>query len=198
MGPGEEYRRFRIMEDAISPRVFLGSRGGVHWYTGDEHDEYGHITEHSSMRTSMVEKRMRKLELIEKEVPLEEKLNFFGDEDSDNIILSWGSPKGAILEALERLRRRGFKIGFIQVRMVHPLPASYISQILKDRDNIIDVETNYSAQLGGIIMEKTGIPMNFYALKYNGRSMTTTEVYEALERILRGEAPERQVLTHGA
>ncbi|MBS7638363.1 hypothetical protein KEJ49_05730 [Candidatus Bathyarchaeota archaeon] len=56
---------------------------------------------------------------------------------------------------------------------------------------------NYSAQLGSIIMEKTGIPMNFYVLKYNGRPMTTTEVYEALERILRGEAPERQVLTHG-
>ncbi|MBS7638364.1 hypothetical protein KEJ49_05735 [Candidatus Bathyarchaeota archaeon] len=42
------------------------------------------------------------------------------------MILSWGSPKGAILEALERLRRR-YKIGFIQVRMVHPFPASYIS-----------------------------------------------------------------------
>ncbi|MEM2127660.1 MAG: 2-oxoacid:ferredoxin oxidoreductase subunit alpha [Candidatus Bathyarchaeia archaeon] len=195
--PGEEYRRFRITENGISPRAFLGSRGRVHWYTGDEHNEYGHITEHSSMRTSMVEKRMRKIELIEKEVPLEEKLNFFGDEDSDTIILSWGSPKGAILEALERLRGRGYKIGFLQVRMVHPLPASYVYQTLRDKDTIIDVEMNYSGQLGGIIREKTGIPMSFYVLKYNGRPMTATEVYEALERILMGGAPERQVLTYG-
>lgn len=195
--PGEEYRRFRITENGISPRAFLGSRGRVHWYTGDEHNEYGHITEHSSTRTSMVEKRMRKIELIEKEVPLEEKLNFFGDEDSDTIILSWGSPKGAILEALERLRGRGYKIGFLQVRMVHPLPASYVYQTLRDKDTIIDVEMNYSGQLGGIIREKTGIPMSFYVLKYNGRPMTATEVYEALERILMGGAPERQVLTYG-
>ncbi|NTV23974.1 MAG: hypothetical protein HGA85_06420 [Nanoarchaeota archaeon] len=47
---------------------------------------------------------MKKLDLVEKEVPLEEKLNFFGDQDSENIVLSWGSPKGAIIESLNQLK----------------------------------------------------------------------------------------------
>jgi 2-oxoglutarate ferredoxin oxidoreductase subunit alpha len=56
---------------------------------------------------------------------------------------------------------------------------------------------NYSGQLGGIIREKTGIPMGFYVLKWNGRPMTTTEVCDALNLILLDKAPKRQVLTYG-
>jgi 2-oxoglutarate ferredoxin oxidoreductase subunit alpha len=193
-----EYRRFKFTESGISPRVLLGTKNGVHWYTGDEHNEFGHISEEPTNRTAMVEKRMKKLEVIEKEVPIEEKINFFGDRNSKNIIVSWGSPKGAILEALNRLTDEGFSLGFIQVRMVHPLPTEYLTNVLKNAQKIIDVEMNYSGQLGGIIREKTGIPMGFYVLKWNGRPMTTTEVYDALKLILLDKAPKRQVLTYGS
>jgi 2-oxoglutarate ferredoxin oxidoreductase subunit alpha len=193
-----EYRRFKFTESGISPRVLLGTKNGIHWYTGDEHNEFGHISEEPTNRTMMVEKRMKKLELIEKEVPVEEKINFFGDRNAKNLIVSWGSPKGAILEALNKLTNEGFSLGFIQVRMVHPLPKEFIANALKNAQKIIDVEMNYSGQLGGIIREKTGIPMNFYILKWNGRPMTTTEVYDAIKLVLLDKAPERQVLTYGS
>jgi 2-oxoglutarate ferredoxin oxidoreductase subunit alpha len=192
-----EYKRFKFTESGISPRVLLGTKNGVHWYTGDEHNEFGHISEEPTNRTVMVEKRMKKLEVIEKEVPIEEKINFFGDRNAKNLIVSWGSPKGAILEALHKLISEGFSLGFIQVRMVHPLPKEYITNALKNAQKIIDVEMNYSGQLGGIIREKTGISMGFYILKWNGRPMTTTEVYDAIKLILLDKAPKRQVLTYG-
>lgn len=179
-------------------RVFLGTRNGVHWYTGDEHNEFGHISEEPTNRTLMVDKRMRKLETIEKEVPLKEKLIFFGEKNAENIIVSWSSPKGAILEAMNVLAKEGFSLGFLQIRMVHPLPAQYLAQTLQNAKNVIDVEMNYSGQLGGLIREKTGIPMSFYVLKWNGRPMTTTEVYDALKQILLGKAQKRQVLTYGS
>ncbi len=194
----DEYKRFKFTESGISPRVLLGTKNGVHWYTGDEHNEFGHISEEPTNRTLMVEKRMKKFEAIEKEVPIEEKINFFGDEKAKNFIVSWGSPKGAILEALHTLTEEGFSLGFLQVRMVHPLPKDYMTSILGNAQKIIDVEMNYSGQLGGIIREETGIPMGFYILKYNGRPMTTTEVYGALKRILLDEAPKRQVLSYGS
>jgi 2-oxoglutarate ferredoxin oxidoreductase subunit alpha len=193
-----EYKRFKFTESGISPRVLLGTKNGVHWYTGDEHNEFGHISEEPTNRTMMVEKRMKKLEVIEKEVPIEEKVNFFGDRNAKNLIVSWGSPKGAILEALNRLTNEGFSLGFIQVRMVHPLPKEFIANALKNAQKIIDVEMNYSGQLGGIIREKTGIPMNFYILKWNGRPMTTTEVYDAIKLVLLDKAPKRQVLMYGS
>jgi 2-oxoglutarate ferredoxin oxidoreductase subunit alpha len=195
---GQEYKRFRLTETGLSPRVVLGTKNGVHWYTGDEHNEIGHISEEPLNRRLMVEKRMKKLDLVEKEVPLEEKLNFFGDQDSENIVISWGSPKGAIIESLNQLKNEGFSLSFMQIRMIHPLPAAHVQKVLESKKMIIDIEDNYSGQLGGIIKEKTGIAPNFYILKYTGRPMTTTEVYNALKKILVEKAPERQVLIFGS
>ena len=193
----KEYRRFKFTETGVSPRVPLGTKNGVHWHTGDEHNEEGHISEEPLNRRLMVEKRMKKLELVEREVPIEDKLAFFGDQESENFILSWGSPKGAIIEALKALKEEDLRMGFIQVRMITPLPTNEIKKMLEGKKRIIDIEDNYGGQLGQVIKEKTGIAPNFHILKYTGRPMTTTEVYDALKLILSGKATERQVLMYG-
>ena len=192
-----QYKRFQLTESGISPRVPLGAAGTVFWNTGDERDERGHITEHPTTRTKMMEKRMKKLELVEKEIPASEKYGLFGREDDAPIIVSWGSSKGAILEAKELLETEGIKINFLQARMIHPFPAADFSELLHRTKRIIDVEMNYSGQLAGIIRERTGIRIEDLILKYNGRPMTSDEVYLAIKNALAGKAPKRQVLTHG-
>jgi 2-oxoglutarate ferredoxin oxidoreductase subunit alpha len=195
---GQEYRRFRFTENGVSPRVFLGTKNGVQWYTGDEHNEEGHISEEPQNRNMMMEKRMKKLETADKEIPVGEKLNVFGSENSKNMVISWGSPKGAIIEAINRLNGEGFAVGFLQIRMIHPLPKEQVAGLLKPAQRVITVENNYSGQLAEIVKEETGIAANFRVLKYNGRPMSTTEVYDALKRILLNQAEERQVLTYGS
>jgi len=194
---GKEYRRFEFTESSISPRLPLGTPSVVFWNTGDEHDELGHISEEPMMRTRMYEKRMRKLETADKEIPVQERVNFFGDTDATSTIVSWGSPKGAVLEAIERLRQEGYKMNFLQVRMLHPLPKDYIAEMLAKAKKKIAVEGNYSAQLAGIIKEATGIEMDYFVLKWNGRPMSADEVHEALKLIMQNKAPRRQMLTHG-
>jgi 2-oxoglutarate ferredoxin oxidoreductase subunit alpha len=195
---GKEYKRFRFTETGISPRVPLGTKGGLHYHTGDEHNETGHISEEPQNRRMMMEKRMKKLDLVAQEVPLEDKLAFFGDQTSENIIVSWGSPKGAIIEALAVLKQEDLNAGFLQVRMILPLPAEHIKKALEGKKRIIDIEDNYTGQLGEVIKEKTSIAPNFHILKYTGRPMTTTEVYEAIKLILTDKAAERQVLIYGS
>ncbi len=195
---GQEYKRFKFTESGISPRVFLGTKNGVHWYTGDEHNEIGHISEEPLTRVLMMEKRMKKLDLVEKEIPLEDKIAFFGDQNSENIVVSWGSPKGAIIEAMMMLKEEGFSIGFLQVRLISPFPVDLIKKTLEGKIRIIDVEDNYNGQLGEIIKEKTGTAPNFHVLKYTGRPMTITEVYDALKMILINKASPRQVLSYGS
>jgi len=194
---GKEYKRFEFTESGISPRLPLGTPDVVFWNTGDEHDEYGHISEEPMMRTRMLEKRIGKLGTVDKEIPIQERVNFFGDADASATIVSWGSPKGAILEAIERLRQESYKMHFLQVRMPHPLPKEYVAEVLGKAKKKIVVEGNYSAQLAGIIKEETGIAMDYFVLKWNGRPMSSDEVYEALKLIMQEKAPRRQVLTHG-
>jgi len=195
---GKEYKHFRFTETGISPRAFLGTKNAVQWCSGDEHNESGNINEEPFIRKKMMEKRMGKLDLVDKEVPLDMKVNFFGDKDSENIVVSWGSPKGAIIESVNQLKDEGLNLGYIQVRMIHPLPSAYLKQMLQGKKRIIDVEDNITAQLGGIITQYTAIKPNYYILKYTGRPMMTTEVYQAIKAVLTDKAPERQVLMLGA
>jgi 2-oxoglutarate/2-oxoacid ferredoxin oxidoreductase subunit alpha len=57
---------------------------------------------------------------------------------------------------------------------------------------------NYSAQLIGIVRERTCIPVEQLVVKYNGRPMSSEELYEAVKTIHEGKAPKRIVLKHGA
>ena len=194
---GKEYKRFQFTETGVSPRAPLGTRGAVMWYTGDEHNEEGHISEEPLNRRMMMEKRMKKLELVDKEVPADEKMNFYGDKNAENVVVSWGSPKGAIIEAINMLKGEGLSLSFLQMRMLHPLPVEEVKRVLKGKKRIIDVEDNYTGQLGGIIKDKTGISPDYYVLKYTGRPTSTTEVFGALKAILTGKASERMVLMFG-
>jgi len=196
-GKEKEYKRFQFTESGVSPRLPLGTPGVFFWATGDEHDEWGHISEEPVNRTLMYEKRMRKLDLADREIPIEERINFFGDSDATATIVSWGSPKGAIIEAMDRLRQEGHKMNFIQVRMPLPLPKQYLTEKLSKAQKKIIVEGNYNAQLARVIREETGITMDYFVLKWNGRPMSADEVYEALKLIMQEKAPKRQVLTHG-
>jgi 2-oxoglutarate/2-oxoacid ferredoxin oxidoreductase subunit alpha len=193
-----EYERFKRTPTGISPRPPVGTRGGVYWHTGDEHNELGHISEDPSIRDYMMEKRMGKIDLADKEIPIADRVNFFGPEHADITIVSWGSTKGAILDAMDWLKQDGIKVNFLQLRLINPFPTEYVAKILSRAKKIVGVEMNYSAQLIGIVRERTCIPIKQVVVKYNGRPMSSEELYDALKTIHDGKAPERTVLKHGA
>jgi len=190
------YRRFEFTDDGISPRSRLGIDNGIFWNTGDESDEYGHISEDPVLRVKMMDKRMSRLDLILKEIPEEQQAISFGVEDYT--IISWGSAKGPILDALEMLKKEGISIGYLQLKLLHPFPADYISDLLKDAKTIIDIEANHSGQLGKLFKQNIGRDIDYFILKYTGRAMTSTEIYDSLQKIIQNKANKREVLMHGA
>ncbi len=192
----EDYRRFKITEDGISPRSRLGLENGVFWNTGDESDEYGHISEDPVGRVQMMDKRHGKLDLILKKIPDDEKAVSFGI--SDYTIISWGSAKGPILDAIEMLKEENISVGFIQIKLMNPFPTDYLNSLLKDVKTIIDVEANQTAQLGKLFKQNIGKDPDYYILKYTGRAMTCTEIYDSLNKIIEGKGQKREVLMHGA
>jgi 2-oxoglutarate ferredoxin oxidoreductase subunit alpha len=193
-----EYKRFRFTPDGISPRPPIGTKGGVYWDTGDEHDELGHISEDPTLRVMMMDKRMGKIDLANREIPIEERLNFFGPENADITVISWGSTKGAILDAMEWLKQDGISVNFLQLRLINPFPTDYVTKLLSKAKKVVGVEMNYSAQLIGIIRERTCIPIEQLVVKYNGRPMSSEEVYSAIKLIHEGKAPKKLVLRNGA
>ncbi|MFM9875983.1 MAG: 2-oxoacid:ferredoxin oxidoreductase subunit alpha [Nitrosarchaeum sp.] len=191
-----QYKRFAFTDDGISPRSRLGLDNGVFWNTGDESDEFGHITEDPELRIKMMDKRMSRLDLVIKRIPQIEQVISFGIYDYT--IISWGSTKGPILDAISMLKREGINIGFIQIKLIHPFPTEYVKSLLKDTKTIIDIEANYSGQLGKIFKQNITRDIDYFILKYTGRGMTCTEIYDSLKKIVENKANKREVLNHGA
>ncbi len=44
--------------------------------------------------------------------------------------MSWGSPKGAILDAMEVLKDEGITVNFLQIRLIKPFPTEYVKEVL--------------------------------------------------------------------
>jgi 2-oxoglutarate ferredoxin oxidoreductase subunit alpha len=198
-GEGGHYLRFKLDENPVSPRVTLGTENGIFWNTGDEHSEEGHISEDPVVRVNMMNKRLGKLDIALKEISNEDKAVMYGEDDSTDglTLLSWGSTKGAILDALDRLLAEGKKIKFIQIRLMHPFPAVLLEQMLENTKVLVDIEMNYTSQLGLLLKQNLNRDANYRIVKYNGRPMSSSEVYNAIKRIINGDAPRRIVLENG-
>lgn len=191
-----EYKRFAFTDDGISPRSRLGLDNGIFWNTGDESDEFGHITEDPQIRIKMMDKRMSRLDLVIKRIPDDEQVVSFGIHDYT--IISWGSTKGPILDAISMLKKEGINVGFIQIKLIHPFPSDYVKSLLKDTKTIIDIEANHSGQLGKIFKQNISREIDYFILKYTGRGMTSTEIYDSLKKIVENKANKREVLSHGS
>jgi 2-oxoglutarate ferredoxin oxidoreductase subunit alpha len=197
-GTGGHFLRFRL-DNPISSRAPLGTENAIFWNTGDEHTEEGHISEDPDNRIKMMTKRMTKLELALSEIPVEDKvLQFdFGSSSGEITVISWGSTKGAIIDAMEMLSRKGKAIRFLQIRLLHPFPTSEILELIKDARVLIDVEMNYTSQLAALVRQHTGRDVDFKIVKFNGRPMSSSEIYYTLNAILEGKLERRIVLDHG-
>jgi len=174
-----EYKRYKITESGVSPRMIPGKVPGEAVLTDShEHDEYGHITEDPKLRTEMVLKRMRKLEGLKEEV---EEPWFIGEENPENMIVCWGSTYGAVKEAVYRLKDEGFSVGALIFGDIWPFPKKRLLSLCKNAKNIIDIEQNATGQLNSIIKEETPYESNFKILKFDGRPFSGDEIYRRLK-----------------
>ena len=190
-----DYRRYQFTELGISPRAIPGQKGGIFWTTGDEHDEQGHITEASEVRIKMMRKRFRKIELAGEVIPDQKKATLHGPKNASITLVGWGSTKGAIVDAMQDLRMDGIETNFLQIRYASPFPTSFVDRVLSTAGQKIMVENNYSAQMAGLIREKTGIAMDNKIVKFDGRPFSQNEVYEGVKDILKNRMKEVTV-TH--
>jgi 2-oxoglutarate ferredoxin oxidoreductase subunit alpha len=172
------YRRYELTEDGISPRGIPGYGEGLVVVDSDEHDEEGHITEDLHLRNKMVEKRLKKLEGIKKDV-IEPEL--VGSGNYKILVVGWGSTYGAIKEALETIGNEN--IAFLHFKQVYPLHESTLKYLEKAQKTII-FENNATSQFGNLIKQITGFKIHEEALKYNGMPFSVEEVTERLKSLV--------------
>lgn len=171
----EDYKRYLLTDDGVSPRSIPGLKGGIHRATSDEHDEYGDIFEGAENRKLMVEKRMKKVELALADCPAPE---LYGEADAEVSFVTWGSCKGICLEAIELLAEKGVSANVYQIKTAYPFHTEAVGEFLKSCKRPVLVEHNFTAQMGGLIAEHTGVLIKEKVLRYDGRPMTAKYVLD--------------------
>jgi 2-oxoglutarate ferredoxin oxidoreductase subunit alpha len=180
---GEQYLRFKITESGVSPRAVPGTAGTEYVAASDEHAESGVVVSdvlsgipiYVKERERQMEKRMRKLEGVLKEISSPK---LVGQSDSDLTIVCWGSTFGVALEASEILTQQGIKTNVYPLRNLWPFKADTIASFLKSAKRLLDVECNYTGQMARLIRAETGVDIKDRFLKYDGEPIYPKEIVD--------------------
>ncbi len=177
----KNFLRYKLTEDGISERLIPGVPGYYFQANSYEHIEDGHTTEESQPRIDQVSKRAKKwLTYLQQDFKLPE---FYGDKDANVIFVSWGSNKGAIIEAQRQLSEKGTKTGFWHFTHLYPMDREKVKALFKKESRYILVENNSWGQFGKLLAEETGITLGEKILKYDGRTMTAEEIVDKVIKL---------------
>ncbi len=175
----EDFKRYKSSEDGIPPRSIPGQKGGAHCATTYEHLESGYFTEEVEPVKKIYARRMKKMETIEKNLP---SVQIEGDADAEVTIVCWGATYMPASEAIDLLAKDGITANMLHIKYMLPLQPGVLEALEQCKRPIL-VESNYNAQLGGVIAEKAGVDIQSKILDYSGRPFTPDQIAEEIKKL---------------
>ena len=173
----KDYKSYKITKDGVSPRAVPG-QGPVVRATSYEHNEYGYTIEDEKWAVKMNDKRFSKLPYLRKEINKLNPTSIYGK--GENLIIGWGSTKGAIIDSLPQLPN----CRFLQISYISPFPSEIVSSEIKKSKKVILVENNATGLLGDVVSEQTGFIVKNKVLKYDSRPFTTDDVIKGVKKYI--------------
>lgn len=150
----QDYLRYRITDDGVSPLIVPGEAGAFYTITGLEHTVKGTPNYEAELHSMMTEKRHRKFEAMNADLP---EADIIGDRDAHIGIAGWGSTIGAILEGMAAARKQGVKSKLIKSIMIHPQHEDSFRDFFASCKKIIVPEMNYQGQYAALLKSRYGI-----------------------------------------
>ncbi|MDD2444674.1 MAG: 2-oxoacid:acceptor oxidoreductase family protein [Candidatus Nanoarchaeia archaeon] len=144
-----------------------------------ETNQLGNSTENQNQVTKNINQRLSKEKDIENQVKNFKTYEIYGKKSSKNLIIGWGSTKGAIIDAIEDIDAK-----FLQILYLNPFPES-IKKELQNSKKIIIIENNATSQLRELIKQKIQINIENRILKYDGRPFFTDELNKKIKEIIK-------------
>ena len=171
------FQRYGYTASGVSPRPLPGTKNGVHFVTGLEHDEIGLPADDPALRTAMMDKRLNKIPDL-----LPGSTFYHGPDNPDYLLVGYGSTYGPIAEAREMLANDGLSVGHLHILIIWPFPIAELDYNMETTKNIFIVENNATGQLEGLLdmyspYDRKTKPIR----KYNGQPFVPFEIYEQIK-----------------
>lgn len=174
------YKRYEFTPDGISPRSVPGQKGGISQTTGNEHDEWGHVSVNPENRRKMMAKRMERLHKAKADLPPP---YLWGDEKARIGLIGFGSTYGPIREAQHLLKAKNIPTRYFQARTLWPVPTDELQAFMNGVDVAFVVENNYTGQFAGLIRQTlpSVAPKLRPVCKFDGLAFRAPEIMSHVE-----------------
>jgi 2-oxoglutarate ferredoxin oxidoreductase subunit alpha len=124
----------------IARRFVPGQPDGMHTLTGLAHDRASKVAYDSESNEEGLRHRSLKIAALQKTLKTPP---IYGDEHGDLLVVGWGSTKGVIEEAVDRLRAEGLRVSSLHMHFVQPMPSG-IGEIMKRFKHVVAIEGNWA------------------------------------------------------
>ncbi|HET6382536.1 MAG TPA: 2-oxoacid:acceptor oxidoreductase subunit alpha [Armatimonadota bacterium] len=177
----EDYKRYALTEDHVSPVAIPGVHSTTWVGTGLEHDEHAHIqASNSRTHVLMSDKRAEKVRQAADEPNA---VHRFGNSRARFGIIGWGSSEGPLREAVARLEDQGIEVRALVARIVSPVPEKPIQEFLDSVDQVAVLELNQSGQFANLL-QSTFCRRVLKFTKYDGLPFRTQDICEMIQEAM--------------
>jgi 2-oxoglutarate/2-oxoacid ferredoxin oxidoreductase subunit alpha len=140
--PSEEYRRYELTANGISPMTIPGTPNGGYVADGLEHNTAGTPSGSDEDRSAQMDKRLKKVNDFD-----------YGDQwadisgEGEMAVITWGSTTGVVKEAIARLRDEGIEdIRLISLRLLLPVQEEKFEAALSGVKKALIIEQSHTPQ----------------------------------------------------
>lgn len=181
-------------ETGLSKRLIPGQSREVGMTSSLNHSPQGMVRYDAESNERAHRMRSHKLAALQKAL---KPPPIHGDQEGDLLVVGWGSSRGAIEEAVDRLRAKGLKVSSLHLVFLNPMPLG-LKEIFGRFKKVMTVELNYAdapddefvgegrrcSQLAFLLRATTLVDVDCFA-KVWGRALRPMEIAQALEEKLR-------------
>ncbi len=176
---GTNYHPYLAREDGRLP---MSDFGGVHRYnvTGLVHDMWGFPSSDPKVAYDLLHHIVDKLE---NQAELLARYKEYYTTDAEILLISYGSPTRSALHMVEARRKRGLKIGLLELQSLWPFPRETVRRKCEGRSHVLVVEMN----MGQICQEVKKAVLEpdkvFLANRIDGTFISPADILRALNMI---------------
>jgi 2-oxoglutarate ferredoxin oxidoreductase subunit alpha len=157
----------------LARRFIPGQPNGMHCLTGLAHDRLSHVAYDPDLNEEAIHHRSLKLAALQKTLKTPA---VFGPKEGDLLIVGWGSTKGAIEEAVERLGAEGHKVSSLHLTFLQPMPAG-IKEIMQRFKKVMTIESNWSDRPEDEIIDESNRRYSAVAMLLRARYLVDVDCW---------------------
>ena len=179
---GIDYHPYQPREDGRLP---MSDFGGTHRYnvTGLFHDMWGFPTTRTDMIRNLLRHLVDKIESYANRICQYKK---FYTEDAETLLISYGSSARTSMEMVSYSRKRGRKVGLLELQTLWPFPKDVVRDLCRTPKHVVVVEMNMG-QVVEQVKNAVDNPEKIYLCnRYDGELINFENVKDSL-RIIEGK-----------